>query len=104
MRAIVYYNGTPAGELTKNPDGYTFAYFDDYVANGDLPAVSLTLPKKKEPYKSKTLFPFFFGLLSEGENKEILCKALNIGRDDYFRILTETAALETIGAITVSAA
>lgn len=104
MKAIVYYNEIPAGELIKNPGGYVFRYFQDYLICSDNPAISLSFPKQTEPFTSEYLFPFFFGLLSEGENKDIVCSRLKIDKNDYFQLLIQTAAVETIGAITVRAA
>jgi serine/threonine-protein kinase HipA len=52
-------------------------------------------------FQSTYLFPFFFGLLSEGINKEIQCKAYQIDEKDEFTRLLKTAKNDTIGAITV---
>jgi serine/threonine-protein kinase HipA len=47
------------------------------------------------------LFPFFYGLLSEGTNKEIQSKLLKIDENDDFTRLIKTAENDTIGAITI---
>jgi serine/threonine-protein kinase HipA len=47
------------------------------------------------------LFPFFYGILSEGVNKDIQCRLLKIDEQDDFTRLLETAGEDTIGAITI---
>lgn len=99
-QASVFYNGTLAGTLTKTRDGFIFTYDEIYLASR-CPAIALTLPKRQEPYKSKELFPFFEGLLPEGENRKLFCMSLKIDPRDSYRLLLKLAGKETIGAITV---
>ncbi|MFY0253830.1 HipA N-terminal domain-containing protein [Chitinophaga sp. 30R24] len=102
QKGAVYQNSLLAGYLEKRgPDDYQFIYDDDYLANPLLPAVSLTLPKTQQTYKSPVLFSFFAGLLSEGINKSIQCRLLKIDEDDDFTRLLRTASEDTIGAITI---
>ena len=75
-KATVYYNNVPAGELVKDSSGYLFVYLESYLHNQKQPPISLSFPKKIEPFHSKYFFPFFYGLLSEGENKDIICRTL----------------------------
>ncbi len=78
-RVQVYQNGILAGILTEeNRKNYVFRYDDSYFANSDMPAISLTLLKSQQEYKSKFLVPFFFNMLSEGVNKKLQCKQLRI--------------------------
>ena len=100
-RANVYYNEELAGVLTKKNGEYIFTYDENYRNDPRKPAVSLSFPKNRSEYRSETLFPFFFGLLAEGENKEIQCRLLYIDENDHFTRLIKTAGDETIGAITV---
>lgn len=101
-RAAIYNNKVLAGYLEKNKKGeYLFQYEEEYLANSETSAISLTLPKSEKIYRSKVLFPFFFGLLSEGVNKLTQCKLLKIDEDDHFSLLMKTAKNDTIGAITV---
>jgi serine/threonine-protein kinase HipA len=101
MEAGVYYNSILAGLLSKDNNKYTFQYEKSYLDNASLPAISLTLPKRKESYTSEYLFPFFYGLLAEGENKNLQCRTLKIDENDHFTRLIKTAGENTIGAITV---
>jgi HipA-like protein len=101
-QAEIYYNKILAGLLTENDNGeYIFRYDDKYFQDSSLPAISLTLPKTKQEYRSETLFSFFFNMLSEGANKAIQCQTLRIDEEDYFGLLLATAHTDTIGAITV---
>jgi serine/threonine-protein kinase HipA len=53
-------------------------------------------------YHSKHLFPFFYNMLPEGSNKQVVCRFWRIDEDDYFGLLLTTAKNDTIGAVTVS--
>jgi HipA-like protein len=102
MKGAVYYNNILAGYLEKKAaNDYRFNYTESYLLNQELPSISLTLPKSKTEYQSQSLFPFFAGLLSEGINKDIQCRALKIDENDDFSRLLKTAGNDTIGAITV---
>jgi serine/threonine-protein kinase HipA len=98
----VYINGLLAGTLEKGADGiYRFRYEDDYFYDNSRPSISLTLPKTIQAYESTDLFPFFYGLLAEGVNKDIQCRLLKIDEEDDFTRLLKTAGEDTIGAVTV---
>lgn len=98
----VYVKRVYAGLLTEGNDGkYVFVYDEDYLNDAERPAVSLTLPKQKEPYESDVLFSCFFNILSEGENRKFQSQLLHIDENDDFGILMETAQYDTIGSITV---
>ena len=102
MRAGVYNNGILAGILEKRLDGtYSFEYDEAYLQNDKNLSISLTLPKRITRHESDTLFAFFFGLLSEGVNKNIQCRLLKIDENDYFGRLLLTAQEDNIGSITV---
>lgn len=100
--AAVYNNGVLAGKLVKvSMNKYTFSYDSDYLNDSDCSAISLSMPKTTEVYKSEHLFPFFYGLLSEGVNKQTQCRLLKIDESDHFGLLLATASTDTIGAITI---
>jgi len=88
--------------LTELDNGsYTFEYDREYLQDSFMPAISLTMPKTSEIYRSSYLFPFFFNLLSEGANRAIQNRALKIDDNDYFTRLVKTAYEDTIGAVTI---
>ena len=80
---------------------YVFTYSPDYLGEITARPVSVTMPLRLEPYVSDTLFPFFFNMLSEGENREAQSQLLHIDKHDDFGFLLATAHFETIGNVTV---
>lgn len=102
MKGLVYNNGDLAGEIEKHKAGhYSFRYADAYFNDRSKPPISLSLPKSKQEFQSEQLFSFFYGLLSEGVNKDIQCRLLKIDENDHFTRLLATAGEDPIGAITV---
>ena len=103
MRTVqVLYKNENAGRLTQQDDGsFIFEYEKSWVENTSKPSISITLPKRSETYQSKYLFPFFYNMLPEGSNKQVVCKYNRIDTNDYFSILIVTANNDTIGAISV---
>jgi HipA-like protein len=100
--AIIYRNNDRVGLLTLSDNGiYAFRYDDSYYNDASKPSISLTLPKKNQRYESKLMFPFFFNMLSEGVNKRLQCRQLQIDKNDTFSLLLATAGTDTIGAVTV---
>ena len=101
-QAEIYFKGKEAGLLTQQDDGsFTYRYHDRWMSDSGKPPISLTLPKIKQEYCSDYLFPFFFNMLPEGTNKQVVCKHMRIDNDDYFGLLLTTALYDTIGAVTV---
>lgn len=101
-RANILYKGDYAGVLTQHDDGsFTFSYNDAWMQDDSKPAISLTLPKSQKEYQSKYLFPFFYNMLPEGSNKQLVCKTMRIDSTDYFGLLLTTAKNDTIGAVRV---
>ena len=101
-QAQVFRNGIFAGVLTEeHKSSFFFRYDDAYFNDSDKAAISLTMPKTKQEYTSKFLFPFFFNLLSEGVNRKLQNRQLKIDEADHFGLLLATAQYDTIGAITV---
>lgn len=103
-RARVYNFGQLAGCLEEHAEGYRFTYDTDYLMDTDAPPVSLTLPKRSEPYTSPTIFPFFFGLLAEGVTKRIQCRQLKLDEHDHFGRLVKTAHSDVVGSVTIEEA
>ena len=102
-KGTVYYRDFRAGEIVQNDGGFVFRYDLLYFADSAMPDISATLPKTQREYRSKTLFPFFFGLLAEGAQKERQCRELHIDENDHFTRLLETSAFGAIGAVYVKA-
>ena len=100
-KAEVFNNNILAGYLFENNHKYFFKYDEQYLLDNNKPPISLTLPKSKKVLISEYLFPFFFGLLSEGDNRKMQCEKLQINEDDYFNMLLKTSKHDTAGGITV---
>ena len=95
-------NDRLAGILTEvSPTEYVFRYDDSYFADSKMPAISLTLPKTQQEYRSAYLFPFFSNMLSEGRNRAVQSRLLHIDEADHFGILLATARTDVAGAVTV---
>ena len=92
--------GLCAGMVAQDEEGYSFTYDADYVRNADAPAISLTLPKREEPYRSRTMISFFDGLIPEGWLLHISAKRWNIDQRDRMELLL-TVCEDTIGAVEI---
>jgi HipA-like protein len=101
-KAKVLYKNEEAGILTQHDDGsFSFVYQAEWVANSNKQSISLTLPKNEKEFHSKYLFPFFFNMLPEGSNKQVVCTLNRIDGDDYFGLLMATAKNDSIGAVRI---
>lgn len=103
MRKVeVLYKKEVAGILTQLDDGsFVYRYVDAWFLATNKPSISLTLPKTKQEYQSEFLFPFFYNMLPEGSNKQVVCFEMRIDSNDLFGLLMVTAESDTVGAIQV---
>lgn len=101
-KAEVYRDGVLAGILSETDDRtFEFQYISEYFNDNSKPAISLTLPKDRLAFVSEYLFPVFYNMLSEGENRIVQSRQLKIDKNDFFGLLLATAQYDTIGAITI---
>ena len=98
---VIYKENIKAGELWVDDDGYHFEYADAFIEDDSTRPISVNMPKTQKTYHSKELFHYFKSILSEGENREQICKALSIDPSDDWSLLVLTCQYDTIGAITV---
>lgn len=98
--ARVSLDGREVGTLAEVEDGYEFRYSATALADPNARPISLTLPLRAEPYRSRTLPPFFENLLPEGWLLELSTQKLKIGKDDVFGLLLATCA-DCIGAVEI---
>ena len=98
--AYVYVRDTFAGTLKETDAGYSFVYDSEYLAGEASTAVSLTLPMQTEEYTSKTLFPFFDGLIPEGWLLNIVTENWKIEPKDRFGLLL-VACKDPIGNVRI---
>jgi len=99
-KAKVFYQKKLAGYLTENEDGYKFIYDHDYLKDKSARPVSLTLPIFDKPYFTKTMFPFFDGLIPEGWLLEIAEKNWKLNPRDRMGLLLNCCR-DCIGAVSI---
>jgi len=99
-KAKIYMHKKLAGYLTEDENGYTFIYDKEYIAGSDVKPVSLTLPLQDKPHVSKTMFPFFDGLIPEGWLLEIAEKNWKLNERDRMGLLL-ACCRDCIGAVSV---
>lgn len=101
-KAAVKIDGTLAGWLTQDEDGYHFVYDKSYAAQQDARPVSLTLPLQEAPFTLTVLFPFFDGLIPEGWLLEIAEKNWKLNPRDRMGLLL-ACCKDCIGAVSIEA-
>ncbi|MFN8349083.1 MAG: HipA N-terminal domain-containing protein [Spirosomataceae bacterium] len=95
----VYYQEYLAGIIREDEDGYVFIYDASYLKKMH-PPVSLTLPLQEAAYQSKTLFPFFDGLIPEGWLLDIAIQNWKLNPRDRMGLLL-TVCRDCLGAVSV---
>lgn len=88
------------GIITQTDSGFEFCYDSEYSSLPTSEAISLTLPVKKEPYKSAVMFPFFDGLIPEGWLLDIAQKNWKINTHDRMELLM-SCCKDCLGAVSV---
>ncbi len=101
-KAKVYMYYKLAGYLTESEEGYSFLYDSEYLAGSAVKPVSLTLPLRKKPYESRTMFPFFDGLIPEGWLLEIAEKNWKLNNRDRMGLLL-ACCRDCVGAVSIEA-
>ena len=99
--AFVYVRNVFAGTLAETDFGYSFSYDNNYLKSDNATAVSLTLPLSDEPYHSRTLFPFFDGLIPEGWLLNIVSRNWKIDTKDRFGLLL-VACKDAVGNVSIT--
>ena len=85
-----------AGIIEETGTGYRFVYDPVHVAKGR--PIAVAFPLREQPYESRTLFPFFKGLLPEGWFREVVCQTLKIDPRDDFGLLVRACG-DCVGAV-----
>ena len=97
-KAKVFFNECLAGYLLDLEDHFEFIYDEDYLKYGF--PISVTFPLQKEPFYSKTLHPFFDGLIVEGWLLETVEHNWKIDRNDRMALLL-LVGKDNVGAVSV---
>ena len=101
-KAKVYMYEKMAGTLTEDENGFHFQYDQSYLQSKEAEPVSLTLPLTNIGFESKTMFPFFDGLIPEGWLLDIAQKNWKLNPRDRMEILLK-ACQDCIGAVSIEA-
>lgn len=99
-RAKVYMKKELAGLITETDNGYEFFYEANYLNRSGVKPVSLTLSLQDKPHISKTMFPFFDGLIPEGWLLEIAEKNWKLNARDRMGLLL-ACCKDCIGAVSI---
>ncbi|MBK7259544.1 MAG: HipA N-terminal domain-containing protein [Ignavibacteriae bacterium] len=97
---IVYFREARAGQIVEDERGYHFVYDPGYVKAPDSKPVSLTLPLREEEYLSRTMLPFFDGLIPEGWLLDVAQKNWKLDSRDRMGLLL-ACCKDCIGAVSV---
>ena len=102
-RGLVYFDRALAGLLLERATGGArFSYEPAWLADPEAPAISLTLPKREEPYEWDGPSPFFMGLLPEGWLHTLAIGKYRLAADDWFGQILALCG-DCVGAVTVEA-
>ena len=101
-RGRVYFDDDLAGflEETNGGLGMSFRYLEAWCLDGSREAISLSLPKRVEPYEWSGPSPYFMGLLPEGWLLQLALDSLKVQADDWFGQILEFCT-DCIGAVHV---
>ncbi len=99
-KAKVYMHNELAGFLMESEDGYSFKYDVNYLYGSEVKPISLTLPLQEKSFVSKTMFPFFDGLIPEGWLLEIAQKNWKLNARDRMGLLL-ACCRNCIGAVSI---
>lgn len=101
-RGRVFVDDHFAGIIEEHEDLCIFTYDKAYLEKEGVKPISLTLPLRSEPYKEKTMIPFFDGLIPEGWLLNILTDNWKINPRDRMSLLL-LACKDCIGNVSVLA-
>lgn len=96
----VFFKQIYCGIIYENEEGYFFQYEEIYLKANQSQAVSSSLPLTDKLYHSKTLFPFFDGLIPEGWLLNIAEKNWKINYRDRMGLLL-ACCKDCIGAVSI---
>ncbi len=96
----VFYGEREAGVISEDEHGYHFQYRMDYLNQEAARPVSLTMPLQREPFSSKTMLPFFDGLIPEGWLLDVATDMWKIHPRDRMGLLL-ACCKDCIGTVSV---
>ena len=97
----VWWDGAVVGVLQVDEHGdLAFTYDAAWLADPAKRAVSISLPKRPEPFNRRETRPFFAGLLPEEGQREAVARALGVSKANDFRLLEQLGG-DVAGALTL---
>jgi serine/threonine-protein kinase HipA len=97
----VWWDGARVGALQIDEHGdLAFTYAADWLADSQKLAISISLPKREEPFNRRETRPFFAGLLPEEGQREAAARALGVSKANDFRLLEKLGG-DVAGALTL---
>ncbi len=98
-RLKVWFDQKLVGELRQQASGrLSFAYAPAYVDDAGAPAISVSLPKRLEPFAERDCMPFFDGLLPEARQRTAVARTLGVTEGNTFSLLDRLGG-EVAGAL-----
>jgi len=98
---VVWWDGVRVGVLRIDENGdLEFVYDPAWVEDAARPAVSISLPKRRESFNRRETRPFYAGLLPEEAQRDAVAHALGVSRANDFRLL-ERLGGDVAGALTL---
>ena len=96
--AAVWWGDAVVGALAMDRHGaMRFTYEETWLADPSASALSVSLPKRREPFRPRECRPFFEGLLPEGAQRDAVAATLGVSPGNVFRLL-EGVGGEVAGA------
>ncbi|TLU82867.1 MAG: phosphatidylinositol kinase [Chlorobium sp.] len=99
-KAEIKYLDRTAGWLIEDEEGFRFLYYKAYLEFPDARPVSFSLPLQVEAYASRTMIPFFDGLIPEGWLLDIAARQWKLDPRDRMGLLMHCCR-DCIGAVSV---
>lgn len=96
----IFYKDYLAGVIEETETGYRFSYDEEYLSREQKWPISKTLPISANPYTSKTMFPFFDGLIPEGWLLDVAIDNWKLKANDRMGLLL-ACCKDCIGAVSV---
>jgi serine/threonine-protein kinase HipA len=98
-RLAVYLGARRVGRIDRTDDGLTFTYTEEWLADPDGFALSLSLPRIRD-IDSRRARSFFANLLPEANVRVLVCRRLGISEGNDFALL-EAIGGECAGALSI---
>lgn len=97
----VWWDGAVVGALQIDEHGdLAFTYDAGWLSERARLAISISLPKRAEPFNRRETRPFFAGLLPEEGQREAVARALGVSKANDFRLLEQLGG-DVAGALTL---